>query len=163
MNASCSGVSWLEGSNPSMVATSAPSTNDARYRQPDTARPFTSTVQQPQSPWPQASRAPVRPKCPCSSSIRLWCGATLAVTARPLSVKLMVRCAFISRFVQRVSGLRPQRAIDRFRIERQLGQANANRGADRIGNSWGNAKRRDLAHAFGAERTVMLDVVDPQV
>src|SRR5262249_59897138 len=135
-----------------MVVTCAPSTNNAKYRQPDTARPFTSTVQQPQSPWPQDSRAPVRPKCPCRSSIRLWCGATLAVTARPLSVKLIERCAFISRFVQRVSGLRPQCAIDRFGIEWQLGQANANRVVDRIRDGGRNAKCRNFSNALGAER-----------
>src|SRR5262245_28545962 len=146
-----------------MVATSAPSTNDARYRQPDTARPFTSTVQQTQRPWPQASRAPVRPKCPCRSSIKLWYGATFAVTARPLSVKLIVRCPFISRVFQRPSGLRPERAIDCLRIERQLGQANANRVVDRIRDSRRNAKRRNFAHAFGAERAVMLDIVDPEI
>src|SRR5215510_8873563 len=131
-----------------MVVTSAPSTNEAKYRHPDTARPFTSTVQQPQSPWPQDSRAPVRPKCPCRSSIRLWYGATLAVTATPLSVKMIVRRAFISGIVQRVSGLRPQRAIDRFWIERQLGQANPNCVIDRVGNGRRNAKRRHFADAF---------------
>src|SRR5262245_54385395 len=146
-----------------MVVTSAPSTNDARYRHPDTARPFTSTVQQPQSPWPQDSRAPLRPKCTCRSSIRLWCGATLAVTSRPLSMKLMMRCPVISRFVQRPAGLRPQRAIHRLRTERQLGQANANRVVDRIRDRRRNTKGRNFAHAFGTERTVVLDIVDPEV
>ena len=44
------------------MTTSAPSTNAATYRQPDTAWPSTMTVQQPHRPWPQLSRAPVRPE-----------------------------------------------------------------------------------------------------
>src|SRR5437773_1892424 len=57
MNASCTASSRLPSS---MVDTSPPSANVARYRQPDTARPFTTTVQQPQRPCPQLSRAPKR-------------------------------------------------------------------------------------------------------
>src|SRR5215208_4845621 len=163
MNASCTRVRRSEASNPSMVATSAPSTNEARERQPDTARPFTSTVQQPHSPCPQDSRAPVSPNCVCRSSIRLWCGSTLAVTGTPFSVKLMDRCWFILRNFQGAPGLRTQGAIDGLGIERQLRQTYADRVVDRIGDRRRNAEGRDFADPFGAERAVMLDVFDGKI
>src|SRR5215813_5927551 len=146
-----------------MVVTSAPSTNNARYRHPDTARPFTSTVQQPQSPWPQASRAPVRPNCACRSSIRLWCGSTIAAAAAPLSVKWMTRCGLISRLVERSPGPGAQRPIDRFGIERQLGEANADRVIDRVGDRRRHAEGRDLTDALGAEWAVVLKIVDREI
>ena len=69
-----------------MVVTSLPSTLVASVRHELTGRPSTSTVQEPQTPTPHPSTAPVR----CSSSRRysssVWFGLTAISRARPLMV-----------------------------------------------------------------------------
>src|SRR5580700_9701254 len=95
MKACCTIDSAPLASSDSTVVTLLPSTQVAKYRQPDTALSSTSTVQQPHRPCPQLSRAPNRSKR-CNSSTRLRCGSISVETSWPLSVKLMV-CMLIIR------------------------------------------------------------------
>src|SRR5580692_6401916 len=94
MKACCTIESAPLASRDSTVVTLLPSTQVAKYRQPDTALSSTSTVQQPHRPCPQLSRAPNRSKR-CNNSTRLRCGSISVETFIPLSVKLMVRALII--------------------------------------------------------------------
>src|SRR4051794_40661056 len=117
------------------------------------------TVQHPHRPWPQVSRAPVRPNSVCSSSTRLWCGCTSAATSMPLSLNEMVRAAAISIVLERVAGLGTDRAEHRLRIERQLREADADGVVDCIRHGRRNAEHRAFTDALSTERAVRLLVL----
>src|SRR5215470_9162247 len=89
----------------------------------------------------------------------VWCVAISALTASPLSVKLMVR-AVISLVLEGILLLGADRAVDGFRVERQLGDAHPAGVVDRVGDRRPAAERRGLADALGAERAIGLDRVD---
>src|SRR5579884_2925382 len=143
-----------------MVTISAPSTNTARHKQPETGLPSTSTVQQPQSPCPQLSRAPVKPNCVCSISTSEWCGMASTCTGRPFRVNAMRRASAISGLLKRPALLGADRAQNSLRRKWQLRQPDADRVLDRVRDRRRNAERGDFARAFRAEWAVALDVLD---
>src|ERR1700733_1159166 len=98
------------------------------------------TVQQPHRPWPHVSRAPVSPNSVCSSSTRLWCGLTSALTGAPFSLKGMVRVAVMSLILQRLALLGAQRTINGLGIERHFHQADAAGVVDGVGDRGSDAE-----------------------
>ena len=77
------------------------------------------------------------------------CGAASAATGAPFSVKRMVRGALghLNASAQRLAGGSAQRAVDRLRRQRQLGEAHADRVLDRVGD-----RRRDAERARSRRR-----------
>ena len=66
----------------------------------------------------------------------------------------MVRVVLIRR-LQRLVGVGAQRAEHGFGLERQLGEAHADRILDRVGDRRRHAEGRDLPDPLGAERAVL--------
>src|ERR1043166_545817 len=119
-------------------------------------------VQQPHRPWPQLSRAPYSANSLRTTSRSVWWLAISALTGSPLSVKLIVLSAILL-VLERLVLFGADRAVDRLRVERQLGDADAAGVVDRVGDRRAAAEGRGLAHALGAERAVRLHRLDAPV
>src|ERR1700722_5020572 len=116
---------------------------------------LTITVQQPQRPWPQLSRAPYRSNRLNSSTRFSWVWTSISVLL-PFSTKLIdLACGFIS-ISDRISGLEANASQHALRSQRQGGQANADRIVNRVGDRRRNAESRAFSDAFGAERSAAL-------
>src|SRR6478752_5405670 len=82
----CSGCSFSPSAMPSIVSIFTPSASGARTRQEQTSRPSTMTLHAPQSPEPQPSLLPVRPRLSRSTSSRVWLGSQRYSVDAPLMV-----------------------------------------------------------------------------
>ena len=71
---------------PSIVSIFTPSASGASTRQEQTSRPSIMTLQAPQSPEPQPSLLPVRPRSSRSTSSRVWPGSQRNSVGSPLMV-----------------------------------------------------------------------------
>src|SRR5690242_14889804 len=116
-------------------------------------------VQQPQSPCPQLSRAPVSANRVCSISTTFSYGLTSTTTGRPFNVKLIVRTV-TSVVSKRVPVFSAQCAQDSLCGQRELRQTHAHRIIDGIGNCRRHPEGSKLAGSFGAERAVALKSFD---
>src|ERR1019366_8422763 len=97
-------------------------------------------VQQPQSPCPQLSRAPLRSKRYCNTSTRLSCGFTSVETGTPLSVKRIVR-GVVKSASDKWGTLRlQQRAENLLRRQGQIGKMNT----DRVGKRVSDGRREAI-------------------
>ena len=86
MNLRCNGCSSSPLAMPSMVPISRPSASAPSTRQEQTRRPSTVTLQAPQSPVPQPSLAPVRPRRLRSASSSVSSASQIKSTLSPLTV-----------------------------------------------------------------------------
>src|SRR4030088_83998 len=92
MNALCTGCS-LSAPTPSTVVTVLPATAPAGSRQLVTGTPSSRTVHAPQTPAPQTSLVPVRPRPSRSISINSVSGLSRSISRRPLIVTVFIAAA----------------------------------------------------------------------